>query len=179
MCPCTKNASCLISVLGVELESSELEVTTASGLEAPLLVYLFAPLLVTKQVLLRPGPVGGWRVRKSSYMKSGRVLHVELGFTNTRDWLSEASCLWLKSLPQKPLLPGRPSGCSSVLIARDSTDPILVKQHTHPLNSLQRQCLRKCNSLKADLWFNRWLASLKFGFLGQQVSVYLQWPTQQ
>lgn len=70
-------------MLGVELESSELEVTTASGLEVPLLVYLCAPLLVTKQVLLRPGPVGGWKVRKSSYMKSGRALHVELGFTNT------------------------------------------------------------------------------------------------
>lgn len=53
------------------MESSELEVTTASGLEVPLLVYLCAPLLVTKQVLLRPGPVGGWKVRKSSYMKSG------------------------------------------------------------------------------------------------------------
>lgn len=84
-------------MLVVEFESSELEVTTASGLEVPLPVYLCAPLLVTKQVLLRPRPVGDWRVRKSSYIKSGRILYVELGFMNT------SGCLRLLiSLTVKP-----------------------------------------------------------------------------
>lgn len=35
----TKNVSCMIAMLGVELESSEIELTMASGLEVPLLFY--------------------------------------------------------------------------------------------------------------------------------------------
>lgn len=156
-----KNVSYVIAVFGVELGSSELELTMASCLKVPFPIYLLrshachmaAPLWILvvcccwDMGLLDRKRLEG--EKNQVITKSRKVLRVELGFTysmrHLRPFLSD-----YKGYLGNPPLQADHQGVKDVLSARESTDPLTGEKQPHPLQGLQYRCFKECCLLS---WF--------------------------